>query len=63
MEKKVVKQADCGCPFCEDKSEVPMFCSPCSVTTFTCPSCGKPVPRRRKTCPSCGAKISQPAKA
>ena len=63
MEKKEVKQADCGCPFCENiaETETPMFCGPCKVTSFTCPSCGKPVPRHRKTCPSCGAKVTQPA--
>jgi RecJ-like exonuclease len=65
MENKQNEQANCGCPFCEDKgeTETPMFCAPCAVKSFTCPSCGKPVPRRRKTCPSCGAKIAQPAKA
>jgi len=63
MEKKQVKQAECGCPFCEGEGEsgTSAFCAPCGVKSFTCPSCGKPVPRRRKTCPNCGAKIAQPA--
>ena len=64
-ERETTKQANCGCPYCQDTGspETPIFCQPCSIETFTCPLCGKPVPRRRKTCPSCGAKITQQAKA
>jgi len=61
MKEKEIKQANCGCPYCEDtgESSTPVFCQPCGIKTFTCPSCGKSVPRNRKTCPSCGARIAQ----
>jgi hypothetical protein len=64
MENKEVKLENCGCPFCDDKgaTERQAFCAPCAVTSFTCPACGKSVPRRRQTCPSCGAKLAAPAK-
>jgi hypothetical protein len=57
--KKVEKKEESWCPYCEDETanaKLP-YCQPCQVTTFNCPSCGKPAPRTKRICPSCGAKM------
>ena len=56
---KTEKKEERWCPYCEDdlaRAELP-YCQPCQVTTFNCPSCGKPAPRTKRVCPACGAKM------
>ncbi len=58
-ERKIEEKEERWCPYCEDeisKAKLP-FCQPCQVTTFKCPSCGKPAPRNKRICPACGAKM------
>ena len=48
-----------SCPYCDEetiKAAFP-FCQTCSVITFRCPECRKPVARENRVCPHCGARI------
>ncbi len=47
------------CPYCDEEirnSNLP-YCRACGLTTFSCPSCRKPVARENQVCPHCGAEI------
>jgi len=56
---KKTNKKDLFCPYCDEPSEkaVAPVCGACSVTTFYCPKCRKPVSRENRTCPHCGAEI------
>ncbi len=57
-ERKERKEHLC-CPYCNEvimEADFP-YCQTCQVTTFYCPRCRKPLPRKNRVCPHCGAAI------
>jgi endogenous inhibitor of DNA gyrase (YacG/DUF329 family) len=59
--KDEIKEKHHSCPYCDEetiKAAFP-FCQACSVTTFRCPECRKPVAGESRSCPHCGARISK----